>query len=236
MQGFFSQVSITIFDMPNKSKSVPLMIIIGAVVLAGGLALYMSRQGNAAEATNETGAQPVASSGGGRIRGAADAPVTLVEYGDFQCPTCGHYHPILMELLSRYQGKLKLEYHHYPLIQIHPNAMGAALAAESAGDQGKYWEMHDLLYERQREWSPNPNAEAMFLQYALQLGLDGNRFMQSMRSPEARDRVLADVTRGNSIVKEGTPTFLINGQPVGGLPNLEGLQQKIDGHLAALQK
>lgn len=222
--------------MPKNSKTTPLIIIVLAVVAAGGIALYLSRQGSTAEATNGPAAQPVAQSGGGRIRGAADAPVTLVEYGDYQCPTCGHYHPIIMELLSRYQGKLKLEYHHFPLISIHPNAMGAALAAESAGEQGKYWEMHDLLYEHQQEWSPSPNAETLFVQYALQLGLDANRFMQSMRSPEARDRILADVTRGNSIVKEGTPTFLINGQPVGGLPGLEGLQEKIDGQLAALVK
>ena len=223
--------------MPNKSKAVPLMIIILAVALAGGLALYLSRQGTAAEATDQNTAQTILQSGGGgRIRGAAEAPITVVEYGDFQCPTCRHYHPILMELLSRYQGKVKLEYHHYPLISIHPNAMGAAMAAESAADQGKYWEMHDMLYERQQEWSPHPNAEAMFLQFALQLGLDGNRFMQSMRSPETRDRILADVTRGNSIVKEGTPTFLINGQPVGGLPDLQGFQEKIDTHLAALVK
>jgi protein-disulfide isomerase len=234
MQEFFSQVSITIFDMPKMSKTMPLVLIIAAVALAGGAALYLSRHGSTAEATDKNTA--AAPSGGGRIRGAADAPVTLVEYGDYQCPTCGHYHPITLELLSRYQGKLKLEYHHFPLITIHPNAMGAALAAEAAGDQGKYWEMHDLLYEHQQQWAPSPNAEAIFLQFALQLGLDANRFMQSMRSPEARDRILADVTRGNSIVKEGTPTFLINGQPVGGLPGLEGLKEKIDGQLAALVK
>src|SRR5262245_64655147 len=234
MQEFFSQVSFTIFHMPKMSKATPLVIIIVAVALAGGIALYLSQQGSTAEATDKNSAS--VPNGGGRIRGAADAPVTLTEYGDFQCPTCGRYHPITQELLNRYQGKLKLEYHHFPLITIHPNAMGAALAAEAAADQGKYWEMHDILYERQEQWSRSPNAEAIFVQYALQLGLDANKFMQSVRSPETRDRILADVTRGNSIVKEGTPTFLINGQPVGGLPSLEGLQEKIDGQLAALVK
>lgn len=224
--------------MPKKSKTAPVLLIVIAVVAAAGIAFYLSRQGSTAEATDSSGASAptAAQSGGGRVRGSADAPVTLIEYGDYQCPTCALYHPIITELLHRYQGKLKLEYHHYPLISIHPNAMGAALAAESAGEQGKYWEMNDLLFEHQREWAPSPNAETMFLQFALQLGLDGNRFMQSMRSPETRDRILADVTRGNSIVKEGTPTFLINGQPVGGLPGLEGLAQKIDGQLAALVK
>src|SRR5215510_12845613 len=101
MQEFFSQVSITIFHMPKMSKTTPLVIIIAAVALAGGIALYLSRQGSTAEATDKSAASAVPS-GGGRVRGAADAPVTLVEYGDFQCPTCGRYHPITMELLNRY--------------------------------------------------------------------------------------------------------------------------------------
>jgi protein-disulfide isomerase len=158
--------------------------------------------------------------------------VTIVEYGDFQCPTCGRYHPILDELLRRYSGKLKLEFHHFPLISIHPNAMGASLAAEAAADQGKFWEMHDMLFDHQEEWSPSPNAEALFVQYALQLGLDSNQFMQAMRSPATRDRVLADVTKGNPTVK-GTPTFIVNGELLVDLPGLEGLAGKIDSHLAA---
>ena len=224
--------------MPKSSKTTPLLVIIAAVLVAGGLAIYLSRQSTNAEARelpDVAAAAQAAQSSSLRVRGAADAPVTLVEYGDYQCPTCGKYHPILQELLSRYPGKLKLEFRHYPLIQIHPNALGAALAAESAGDQGKFWEMNDLLFERQQEWSPNPNAEALFLQYALQLGLDGNRFMQSIRSPATRDRVLADVSSGNAVV-QGTPTFLINGQLLTDLPGLEGLSERVDRQLAALGK
>jgi protein-disulfide isomerase len=93
--------------------------------------------------------------------------------------------------------------------------------------------MHDLLFEHQAEWSPSPNAEVVFMQYGLQLGLDQNQFMQSMRSPATRDRVLADVTLGNPIV-QGTPTFVINGQLLPELPGLEGLAARIDAQLAAL--
>ena len=238
MQEFFFDVSITIFGMPKTSKTKPLLLIVSAIVVAGGIALYMSKQETAAEAENKAqnnGPTAAAPAGGGRVRGPADAPVTLLEYGDYQCPTCGTYHPITTELLARYQGKLKLEYHHFPLIQIHPNAMNAALAAESAGDQGKFWEMHDLLFEHQNEWSMSPNAEAIFLQYALQLGLDSNRFMQAMKSPETRDRILADVTRGNAIV-QGTPTFVINGQVLPNLPDLEGLSDLIASQLKSLGK
>jgi protein-disulfide isomerase len=213
------------FDMP-KTKTTPIIVIVAAVVAAAGIALYLSRQG-ATEAGGKPSGDAKSAQGNGRIRGAEDAPITLVEYGDYQCPTCGHYHPIIQELLSRYNGKLKLEYHHFPLIQIHPNAMAAALAAEAAGEQGKFWEMHDLLYQRQQEWAPSPNAETNFVQYALQLGLDSNRFMQSMRSPATRDRVLADVTRGSSVV-QGTPTFILNGELIHELPGLEGLVDRIN--------
>jgi protein-disulfide isomerase len=223
--------------MPKTSKTKPVLLIMTAIVVAGIIAVYMSRQENAAEATEGNSAQPAtaAQPGGGRIRGDVNAPVTLVEYGDYQCPTCARYHPIVSELLHRYQGKLKLQYHHFPLIQIHPNAMPASLAAEAAADQGKFWETHDLIYEHQDEWSRTPNAEASFVQYALQLGLDANKFQQSIRSPETRDRVLADVTRGNTVVG-GTPTFIINGEVLTELLSLEGMAEVIDRHLATAGK
>jgi len=241
MQEFFFNLSITIFAMPTPSKMKPLLVIVSAIVVAGIIALYLSRQGTAAGTEKAAGdgsqkaAPTAAAGGGGRVRGPADAPVTLLEYGDYQCPTCGLYHPIVTELLSRYQGKLKLEFHHYPLVQMHPNALAAARAAESAGDQGKFWEMNDLLFEHQDQWSKSASAETIFLQYAIQLGLDSNRFMQSMKSPATQERILADVTRGNDIVK-GTPTFAINGQVLQDLPGLEGLSDLIASQLKTLGK
>lgn len=240
MQEFFFDDSITIFVMQKTSKTKPLLIIVSAIVVAGIIAIYLSRQETAAESKNAAGGSaattaPLAGAENRRIRGAADAPVTLLEYGDYQCPTCGTYHPIVTELLSRYHGKLKLEFRHFPLIQAHPNAMSAALAAESAGDQGKFWEMNDLLFEHQNDWSRSPNAEAIFLQYAVQIGLDSNRFMQAMKSPDTQERVLADVRSGSEIVK-GTPTFAINGIVLPDLPNLEGLSDLIASQLKTFGK
>ncbi|HET9217687.1 MAG TPA: thioredoxin domain-containing protein [Terriglobia bacterium] len=215
-----------------KSKTTPFLVIIVGVLVAGGFAMYLSRQGSTSAGPTEGGS---AAAQTGHVRGAPDAMISLVEYGDYQCPTCGLYHPILKELLNRYPGKFKLQYHHFPLVQMHSNAMGAALAAEAAADQGKFWEMHDLLFDRQREWGdlrqPHPNAEAVFVQYALQIGLDSNKFMQSMRSPATRDRVLADVTRGNAVVK-GTPTFILDGQVVPNLPPIEWFVDYIERRLA----
>jgi protein-disulfide isomerase len=214
-----------------KSKTAPLLVIIAGVLVAGGIAIYLSRQDSSANVAADATAPVVQAT---HVRGSADAKISLVEYGDYQCPTCGLYHPILQELLNRYPGKIKLEFHHFPLVQVHSNAMTASLAAEAAGEQGKFWEMHDLLFQYQRLWGdlqqPNPNPEAVFLQFAVQIGLDSNKFMQAMRSPETRDRVLADVRQGNPIVK-GTPTFVLDGQVLTNLPDLQWFVDYIERHL-----
>ena len=210
------------------SKAKPVLLIVVGILIAGSVAMYIS-QDNSSQENVVVSAPPAP--GGGRIRGAGQAPVTLTEFGDYQCPSCGYYHPIVMELLRRYPEQVKLEFHHFPLIQIHANAMGAAIAAEAAGDQGKFWEMHDLLFERQSLWDKSPNAESVFISMAVQLGLNTNQFQQSIRSPATRDRVLADVTRGRDAAIGGTPTFFINGQQVQGSPGLEELSRIVDSHL-----
>src|SRR5579884_4101375 len=201
----------------------PLSIIIVAVLIAGGAALYMSKQSSQATETSaastSTGSDKLTSTGGGHVRGPANAPVTLTEFGDYECPSCGFYAPLVLELLHRFPTQLKVEFHHFPLVSIHQWAMAAALAAEAAGEQGKFWEMHDLLYQNQAKWSRSNNAETEFVAYAGQLGLNVNQFMQSMRSPEVQQRVLQDVTRAQDAKINETPTFYINGQKVTTRPN-----------------
>jgi protein-disulfide isomerase len=193
----------------------PLSVIVIAVLVAGGAALYMSKQ-SATEVT-ETSAStaPTAApipTGSGHLRGPQNAPVTLTEFGDYQCPSCGYYAPIVLEVLHRYPNQVKLEFHHYPLVSLHQWAMPAALAAEAAADQGKFWEMHDMLYSNQDKWSKSQNAEVEFLAYANQIGLDANKFMQSMHSPAVQQRVLADVSRATDAKINETPTFFLNGE------------------------
>jgi protein-disulfide isomerase len=125
---------------------------------------------------------------------------------------------MVSEVLHRFPTQVKLEFHHYPLVGIHQWAMAAALAAESAGDQGKFWDMHDLLYQNQEKWSKSQNAESDFLAYAGQLGLNANQFMQSMRSPDVQQRVLQDVVRAREANLNETPTFFVNGQKVTARP------------------
>jgi protein-disulfide isomerase len=218
----FARVFSTIFDyysgMSNKTK--PIVVIVLAVVLAAGIAVYWSRKSSASgEASNSTTSTTVAiNPGGGHVRGKASAPVTLVEFGDYQCPSCGYYYPMVEEVLRRIPDKVKLEFHHYPLIQMHAHALAAAMAAEAAGDQGKYWEMHDMLYKHQAEWSNIPNPEAQFLAYAADLGLDANKFMRSVKSTDVEKRILEDIQRGSVAKVGGTPSFFINGKPLEPLP------------------
>ena len=112
--------------------------------------------------------------------------------------------------------------------------MAAALAAEAAGEQGHYWEMHDLLFENQDRWAPSNNVESDFLTYASQLGLNSNQFMQSMRSPDVQARILQDVTRARDAKIEGTPTIFVNGQRIEPLPkNVEEIVRVVDDRLRA---
>src|SRR4051812_3249264 len=119
--------------MSNKTKA--FVVIVLAVGLAGSVAVYWSRQTSASSVTSARTTPDSLPDGGGHIRGNPSAPVTLVEFGDYQCPSCGYYHPVVEELLKRNPDKVKLEFHHYPLIQMHPHALAAAMAVEAAGDQ-----------------------------------------------------------------------------------------------------
>ena len=249
-----ARVFLTLFyyHLPMNKMLKPLVVIVIAVAIAAAAATFLSReeaspnQSAAVEAAFEgVGAAPAPGQDpnvlpalpggqGGRIRGNPNAPVTLVEFGDYQCPSCGGFHPIVQELMRREGDKLKLEFHHFPLIQIHQNALNGSKAAEAAGDQGRYWEMSDMLFVNQTRWSALPNPETEFLTYATGLGLDANKFMQSYRSPEVEARVLADVQRGKAALVDATPTFFVNGQRLWDLPQgVEDFQQIIESKLSA---
>ena len=217
--------------MWGMSKALkPLIVIVLAVAVAAGAAVYLSRQPDQpAETSAATTRADI--KGGGHIRGPENAQLTLVEFGDYQCPSCGAYHPLVKEILTRYPQQLRLEFHHFPLISIHPNSMMASMAAEAAGEQGHYWEMHDALFEHQREWSDSPNAEPIFVALASRFGLDTNKFMQGLRSPDLQARILKDVTRGNDAHVEAVPTFFINGEQVHVKLSMEDFVQVIESHL-----
>ena len=140
------------------------------------------------------------------VRGSADAAVTLVKYGDYECPYCAAAHPVVREALAGAEGQLRFVFRHFPLDSVHPNARRAAEAAEAAGAQGMFWEMHDLLCANQDRLS-----EEDLMGYAAHLGLDIDRFEEDLRSHRHAARVSEDRARGESSGVGGTPTFFLNG-------------------------
>ncbi len=161
--------------------------------------------------------------------GNADASVTLIEYSDFQCPACAFYYPIVKRLKDEEGAKFRLIYRNFPLKTLHKNAEPAALAAEAAGNQGKFWQMHDLLFENQKSWESLGNPDEAFIGYAQQLELDATRFSEDYKASATADRVQEDVQSGNAASVDATPTFFLNGTKVENPPsNYEGLKKLLD--------
>lgn len=150
------------------------------------------------------------------IRGGGPDAITLVEYGDFACPACAQYYPIVKTVIGRYSDQVAFQFRNFPLFQIpgHENSIAAARAAEAADKQDKYWEMHDLLYENQQSWIPSKEPLEVFTGYADQLGLDTKQFQEDYKSREVNNRVQADLKEGNRLGVTGTPTFFIDGKKI----------------------
>jgi len=139
-------------------------------------------------------------------QGNVNAHVTLVEYGDFECPYCGRAHPLVKRLLEEKGKEIQFVFRNFPLREIHPHAYAAALTAEAAGKQGKFWEMHDLIFEDQK------NLNANFLvSLAKEIGLDMKQFAEDSKSDELQNKIEGDFESGIRSGVNGTPTFFING-------------------------
>lgn len=158
--------------------------------------------------------------------------VTLVEYGDFQCPACKAYYPLLKQVKAEYKDDIKFQFRHFPLVQIHPNAMIGARAAEAAGNQDKFFEMHDLLYENQDSWSVAPNPAKVLESYATQLGMNLDKFKADMAAASTANIINADIKEGQKIGANSTPTFAINGKKVEENPrSVDDFKKLIDAEI-----
>ena len=160
--------------------------------------------------------------------------VTLVEYGDYQCPACAGYHPLIKQLVETYKSDIQFQFRNFPLQQIHQNARAAARAAEAAGKQDKFWEMHDLLYEQQSTWQDSTAANTIFEQYAKQLGLNVDQYNKDFASSEVNAIITADFNEGTRLGVESTPTFFLQGKNLDNPPrDLDGWKKLIDEQIAA---
>ena len=152
------------------------------------------------------------------IQGSIDAPVALLEYGDYECPFCGEAQTIVREIQRRLGDQLCFAFRHFPLTNVHPHAEHAAEAAEAAGEQGAFWPMHEMLFANQDALGDESLAE-----YAVALGLDEARFIQELTSGAHADRIREDFRSGVRAGVNGTPCFFINGKRYDGSRGLEAL-------------
>jgi protein-disulfide isomerase len=152
------------------------------------------------------------------LQGSVDAPYVLVEYGDYQCPYCGEAHAVVKEIQERLGDKLCFVYRNFPLVDIHEHAEHAAEAAEAAAAQGRFWEMHNLLFENQ-----NALEDEDLAAYATELGLDAKRLIADVRSGAHAARIKQDLISGEQNGVNGTPAFFVNGKPYENEPTAENL-------------
>lgn len=175
--------------------------------------------------------------------GPENGVITVTEYGDFECPACSGFAPIVNQVKENFKDQVRFEFRHFPLVQIHGNATAAHRAAQAAANQGKFWEMHDLLYERQQSWRSNNangtssnNPTAIFEGYAEELGLDIEKFKADARASETLGTINADTELGKSVGVASTPTFLIDGKQIEDLNSastVEGFTKLIQDALDA---
>lgn len=189
-------------------------IIIGALVVFGiiGAAVMFGKDDTATTGTTSN-----------YVYGKADAKVTLVEFGDFECPACGFFFPVVQEVKEKYKDQIAFQFRHFPLVQIHRNALASHRAAEAAGKQGKFYEMHDLLYQNQESWNgpsgsdsagvTTEQAISYFEQYAERLQLDMDKYRADVNDSSTIATINADTAEGKSKYSiSGTPTFILNGK------------------------
>jgi protein-disulfide isomerase len=208
------------------------VIIVALMIFAGVVSSGKSAQ----QAKPFTGTQTSAITADDHIKGSATATVSVIEYGDFQCPACASYEPILFKLQAEYGDRVTFVFRNFPLYQNHPNAETASMAAEAAGMQGKYWEMHDLLYQKQAEWSSASTGSVVadyFDKYAASLGLDVAKFDTDLKSDTVRSKIQKDVTGANAAAVDHTPTFFINLTQIQNPKGYDEFKSLIDAALAS---
>ncbi len=228
---------------PARRSRLPLLYLILGVIAVLGIVILVwvvnrDQTPPASEVPVESAVRPIdapvgTTEDGFPYKGDPDAPVTVIEYSDFQCPACGAYFLRLGRFIDENYvetGRVQFVYHDFPLRSIHPNAVAAAEAARCAGEQDAFWPMHDLLFSRQNEWSSDGNVRPRFVSYAEDLELDVSAFEQCMEENRYADEVNAAADAAEAAGIQATPTFVVNGKQV----DSGELQAAIDEALQAV--
>ena len=206
----------------SRSLVRPLTALAALVVVAVGVAMFLVKRSSpesspaAASSNVALPEQPVITPEGWS-KGNLSARTVLVEFGDFQCPSCAGARVKVDNALKKFEKDLKVVFKQYPMPNIHRNAMVAAQASEAAGKQLKFWEMYELLFARQNEWVNVPDALTFFLKYATELQLDVEKFRQDMLNSEIRNKIFRDLLEGQVAQVRSVPTFFLNGRMMQGV-------------------
>jgi len=216
-------------------RYLPFVIIAIVFVVAIGAGAFMFRSAqNKLPASPDPLSTPIAGQTMPLDPDVLKGQVVIEEFGDYQCPPCGALHPDLKKLKGDYGSKIKFVFHHFPLTRIHKHAAIASFAAVAAGQQGKFWEMHNLLYESQEVWAETDNFGPILVNFARQLGLNLEQFERDINDVKIKAVVVADVQRGEAMGVTGTPTLFVNGQVIeGDKLTMDFLRQEIDKRLKA---
>ncbi len=203
------------------------LVILAAVILLLGGIFWLTSDKKAAAPTSQAQLS-------NHTIGGGKSGVVLIEYGDFACPACYQYYPLVEQVHKKYNDQITFQFRNYPLVEIHQNALIGARAAEAANLQGKFWEMYNLLYTNQPSWRDSNNPSAAFDSYAQQLGLNVNKFRQDIASEQVNNIVQADRAEAKRLGFDGTPTFVLNGKKVEENPtSLDAFNKLIDAAITA---
>lgn len=219
--------------MPKFSTETKIfaVIIAATLLLIGGAAVFFGGSGSGSSGT--VADQSLLVRPDSHVIGPANAKVTIVEFSDFQCPACVQADPTIKQVLQKYDGQIRFAYRDYPL-PSHVYGRIISEAAEAAGLQGKFWEMHDKLFANYQALEGAANEQAVrqaLTQYASDLGLDTSKFTQDLDSDAVLQRVTADQADGNKVGLAVTPTFFINGTKFDGALSLDQFSKEIDSRL-----
>ena len=185
-------------------------VIVAIVVIFFGVYYFSSHNSTKTRTTSTT----TNSKPSDHVEGQGSTGVTLVEFGDYECPYCGEYYPIVKAVVKQYYSQIYFQFVNFPLVSIHQNAFAAARAAEAASMMGDFWQMHDLLYQNQSQWVSSSNPLPYFLLYAKSLGLNTNTFQKDYNSDAVNNVINADMNKGNSLGIDATPTFYLDGKQI----------------------
>ncbi len=213
-----------------------LAILASLAIIFVGIFVVSQHSSNKSSGTANS-AQPTS-----HVTGAGQKNVTLIEYGDYECPVCEAYYQPLKQVVGKYAADIHFQFRNLPLVQLHKNAFAAARAAEAAGLQNKYWQMHDALYEQSNwvNWRAANNPQTFFETYAQQIGLNLEQLRQDFTSSKVNEAINADIAEFNKTGKsQGTPSFFLDGQYIDNSqvadssgPSFAKFQQLIDAEIA----